>query len=745
MENIVELQSQQELAQRIIRKLSGIEPVVLLCGETGSGRSTICHLTAEIADDKMQVIFLPCNSSLSKENLRELLLQQLFPEENVACNYPLTETLLKVDVTNLKALIIADDIDDVPLEFLREVNTLVEELSGKLLFLGVCAAESAKAASSIFNVEPIEVPPLDYKECIFLSREYLASQNKMEVFEGHWDKLPTLFKSKIYTPAAVFATVDGFDEDTVAKTGRERFSADESAVRKDENSAKSSSKWPYLLILAALVGGGAYYFMDKDEAKLQTSVVEEKKVPEATVDAGALNEKIDEGIEVEGKDSQLQNELVISGDALEKIEESSINKASINTSPKNDDSATSGDVPSAVSSKEKPAALTGDVKESEPSVADVQDGVSGNSASSGEEKTEPVSAKQESSEVSLPEKEPDDIKKPIAVDNADQDGALPAEKADAVLQQVKDEVAKTSQSAVSQAASAALPAVSAVTSKAQDAVEQVKQEVKDTQSAIKEKVDDSVQKVDDLKDEINKVVKEASSVLDQEEKTQVSVPVLEDKSQNIGKEESALIEEKDNLLNNEKAASENLVKEVKEEIKPEPEVCPETTSPAEAGNEALEKTAGTSHVIDRSEVKHRVSQTGPVKAVITSSNKNVQAKKRVPAIDKTLRFDRIPFTGEAIPGAVAEIALKDNSHYTVQVVSAYSRARAVEVSAGVKGRYWIYETVRNNRPWYVLINGDYSSASEAQATVNRLPRALKASGPFVKKFSQVKFEMDKKK
>ena len=744
MENIVELQSQQELAQRIIRKLSGIEPVVLLCGETGSGRSTICHLAAEIADDKMQVIFLPCNSSLSKENLRELLLQQLFPEENVACNYPLTETLLKVDVTNLKALIIADDIDDVPLEFLREVNTLVEELSGKLLFLGVCAAENAKAASSIFNVEPIEVPPLDYKECIFLSREYLASQNKMEVFEGHWDKLPTLFKSKIYTPAAVFATVDGFDEDTVAKTGRERFSADESAVRKDENSAKSSSKWPYLLILAALVGGGAYYFMDKDEAKPQTSVVEEKKVPEATVDAGALNEKIDEGIEVEGKDSQLQNELVISGDALEKIEESSINKASINTSPKNDDATASGDGSSTGSSKEISAAVTGGEKEGNQKYA-AKDSSSSDSVSSVDNKAEPVPAKQESSEVSLPENEPEDVKKPIAADNASQDGALPAEKADAGLQQIKDEVAKTSQSAVSQTASVALPAVSAVTSKAQDAVEQVKQEVKETQSAIKEKVDDSVQKVDDLKDEINKEVQEASSVLDQEEKTQVSVPVLEDKSQNIGKEESALIEEKDNLLNNEKAASETLVKEVKEEIKPEPEVCPETTSPAEAGNETAEKTAGTSHVIDRSEVKHRVSQTGPVKAVITSSNKNVQAKKRVPAIDKTLRFDRIPFTGEAIPGAVAEIALKDNSHYTVQVVSAYSRARAVEVSAGVKGRYWIYETVRNNRPWYVLINGDYSSASEAQAAVNRLPRALKASGPFVKKFSQVKFEMDKKK
>ena len=174
------------------------------------------------------------------------------------------------------------------------------------------------------------------------------------------------------------------------------------------------------------------------------------------------------------------------------------------------------------------------------------------------------------------------------------------------------------------------------------------------------------------------------------------------------------------------------------------EICPETTYSAKTVKDETNKTAEISDVIDRNEVKGGTSQTSQAKDAIVSSNKSSQVKKRVPVIDKTLRFDRIPFTGEAIPGAVAEIALKDNSHYTVQVVSAYSRVRAVEVSAGVKGRYWIYETIRNNRPWYVLINGDYATASEAQAAINRLPRALKASGPFIKKFSQVKFEMDKK-
>ena len=110
-----------------------------------------------------------------------------------------------------------------------------------------------------------------------------------------------------------------------------------------------------------------------------------------------------------------------------------INKASINTSPKNDDATASGDGSSTGSSKEISAAVTGGEKEGNQKDT-AKDSSSSDSVSSGEEKAEPVPAKQESSEVSLPEKEPDDVKKPIAADNAAQDGALPVEKADAVLQ-----------------------------------------------------------------------------------------------------------------------------------------------------------------------------------------------------------------------------------------------------------------------------------------------------------------------
>ena len=179
--------------------------------------------------------------------------------------------------------------------------------------------------------------------------------------------------------------------------------------------------------------------------------------------------------------------------------------------------------------------------------------------------------------------------------------------------------------------------------------------------------------------------------------------------------------------------------EVNEAVKPNPEVFPEKNEPAAIAAEQ-DKTVKSSKLTAESKVKSE----GFPKASGSALKKSSQVKKRGYSADKILRLDRIPFTGEAIPGAIAEIALKDNSHYTVQVVSAYSRVRAVEVSAGVRGRYWIYETLRNNRPWYVLINGDYATAAEARAAIKRLPHALKLSGPFIKTFSQVKFEMDKK-
>ncbi|MCR5085129.1 MAG: SPOR domain-containing protein, partial [Succinivibrionaceae bacterium] len=98
----------------------------------------------------------------------------------------------------------------------------------------------------------------------------------------------------------------------------------------------------------------------------------------------------------------------------------------------------------------------------------------------------------------------------------------------------------------------------------------------------------------------------------------------------------------------------------------------------------------------------------------------------------------VPFSGEAVPGSESEIDGKDSGHYTVQVLASYRRADVVQGSAGVSGRYWIYQTTYNGRPWYVLISGDYATAREAQASIASLPAELRAGGPFVQRFGTVK-------
>ena len=106
-----------------------------------------------------------------------------------------------------------------------------------------------------------------------------------------------------------------------------------------------------------------------------------------------------------------------------------------------------------------------------------------------------------------------------------------------------------------------------------------------------------------------------------------------------------------------------------------------------------------------------------------------------------VRPEQVPFSGLAIPGGSSELNYKNDAHYTLQVVAGRNRQNVVQVSAALSGRYWIYETVREGRPWYVLIVGEYPSRAGAQDALRQLPAAVRAAKPFAKSFAAVKQEM----
>ena len=94
-----------------------------------------------------------------------------------------------------------------------------------------------------------------------------------------------------------------------------------------------------------------------------------------------------------------------------------------------------------------------------------------------------------------------------------------------------------------------------------------------------------------------------------------------------------------------------------------------------------------------------------------------------------------------IPGATSELSSINPKHYTLQVSAGRSRAPLLQVADFVDGRYWIYQTTREGKPWYVLIMGDFLTAKEAMAKVSLLPQKIRKTGPFAKRFSKVQQEM----
>lgn len=81
-------------------------------------------------------------------------------------------------------------------------------------------------------------------------------------------------------------------------------------------------------------------------------------------------------------------------------------------------------------------------------------------------------------------------------------------------------------------------------------------------------------------------------------------------------------------------------------------------------------------------------------------------------------------------------------HYTLQLSSAatpdglYQSARRHKLS-----NYLVYETVRHDRQWYVLVYGDYPDFSSAKSALHSLPSAFDKNNPWIRSLKQVQREL----
>ena len=92
---------------------------------------------------------------------------------------------------------------------------------------------------------------------------------------------------------------------------------------------------------------------------------------------------------------------------------------------------------------------------------------------------------------------------------------------------------------------------------------------------------------------------------------------------------------------------------------------------------------------------------------------------------------------------VATLNKKPRNHFSVQLIGA-SNTRAVDqfvAEHGLAGKVWVYQTKFRGSPWYVVLQGDYASLSQAKSAIRKLSPALLKGQPWPKSFAQVQKEL----
>ncbi|MEA9390892.1 SPOR domain-containing protein [Acerihabitans sp. TG2] len=129
-----------------------------------------------------------------------------------------------------------------------------------------------------------------------------------------------------------------------------------------------------------------------------------------------------------------------------------------------------------------------------------------------------------------------------------------------------------------------------------------------------------------------------------------------------------------------------------------------------------------------------------------ASHSSVAAKPATPTRHTMIIPPSHPAAAAAqhMPATSGSIQNAPSSFYTVQISSA-SQPGTLNAYAKKQqlSQYWVYETRRDGKPWYVLVSGVYPSAAQAKSAVAQLPADIQAKKPWARDIGQVKKDQTK--
>lgn len=166
----------------------------------------------------------------------------------------------------------------------------------------------------------------------------------------------------------------------------------------------------------------------------------------------------------------------------------------------------------------------------------------------------------------------------------------------------------------------------------------------------------------------------------------------------------------------------------------------EAEAKAKKEAEALKAAAAAADKKAKEEKAKETAQQQPARAPLRAGQViNLADEQRAARAQQQARPAAPQASGKAVEAPISELNAADGNHFTVQIVSASNRNNIAAAASALTGKYWIVETRRNGKPWYVLVAGNYATREEAQAAARTIPASVsQGATPFAKRLSEVK-------
>lgn len=186
--------------------LSETERFVLLSGDSGSGRTSLCEHVVNDLDGKFTTVFIPCQGQMSLTQLRQLFLQQISPDGKYDTESPLSQTFESISIpVREKLLIVVDDLDLVVDTFTQDLFDLFEKNLGKNRFSILVTGHplwvesklnSLDAALKATSRKIVEIPvtPLRLNEAMALCEQMFVYSNLNKVYKAIKPELPKVLE-----------------------------------------------------------------------------------------------------------------------------------------------------------------------------------------------------------------------------------------------------------------------------------------------------------------------------------------------------------------------------------------------------------------------------------------------------------------------------------------------------------------------------------------------------------------------